>query len=55
MKDHIKSVKETLMPYLVDVTEARIWAKEMEREDQTEDIALELDAAKEQENLEDWE
>ena len=55
MKDHIKSVKETLMPYLVDVTEARVWAKEMERQDQTEDIALELDGAMEQENLEDWE
>ena len=55
MKDHIKSVKDTLMPYLVDVTEARIWAKEMERENQTADIALELNAAMEQENLEDWE
>ena len=43
------------MPYLVDVTEARVWAKEMERENQTADIALELDAAMEQENLEDCE
>ena len=45
MKEHIKNVKNTLMPYLVDVTEARVWAKEMERENQTKDIALELDAA----------
>ena len=30
-------------------------AKEMERENQTKDIALELDAAMEQENLDDWE
>ena len=55
MKEHIKNVKNTLMPYLVDVTEARVWAKEMERENQTKDIVLELDAAMEQENLDDWE
>ena len=55
MKEHIKNLKNTLMPYLVDVTEARVWGKEMEQENQTKDIALELDATIEQENLDDWE
>jgi ATP-dependent exoDNAse (exonuclease V) alpha subunit len=55
MSDHIHKVKATIMPYLVDVTEARVWAKEMERENHTEDIATELDAALEQENMDDQE
>ena len=41
------------MPYLVDVTEARARAKEIKRENHTKDITMELDAAMEQENLED--
>ena len=53
MKGHIQKVKERIMPFLVDVTEARVWAKEMERENRTEEIALELDAAMEQENMDD--
>ena len=53
MKDHIQKVKEKVMPFLVDVTEARVWAKEMERENKTEEIALELDAVMEQENMDD--
>ena len=53
MKGHIQKVKERIMPFLIDVTEARVWAKEMERENRTEEIALELDAAMEQENMDD--
>ena len=55
MEKHIEKVKGSVMPFLKDVTQARKWAADMNRENMIENIAMEMDAALEQEELEDKE
>ena len=50
-QEHIKEVKQQVLPFLDDVTEQRFYAEEVNRQLNLEDIAAQMAAGKEEDNM----
>ena len=50
-QEHIKEVKRQVLPYLEDVTEQRFYAEEVNRQLHLEEVAAQLAAGKEEDNM----
>ena len=50
-QEHIKEVKRQVLPFLEDVTEQRFYAEEVNRQLNLEEVAAELAAGKEEDNM----
>jgi hypothetical protein len=50
--EHIKEVKRQVLPFLEDVTEERFYVEEIRRQMDLEQVAMEVAAGKELDNME---
>ena len=50
-QEHIKEVKQQVLPYLEDVTEQRFYAEEVNRQLNLEEVAAQMAAGKEEDNM----
>ena len=50
-QEHIKEVKQQVLPYLEDVTEQRFYAEEVNKQLHLEEVAAQLAAGKEEDNM----